>query len=323
MASHEEYVQYIAQQCSDAGTITVRKMFGEYGIYCDGKIFGLICDDQVFIKITQAGREQMPKLETGAPYEGAKAHFVFSEVDDKDVFSDFVRRTVTELTLTEKEKPVKPFDYKKEYKEFYMPPKKPQIAAIPPMNYLAVHGKGDPNEPKGDYQAAVGMLYAVAYTLKMSPKAGYKIEGYFPYTVPPLEGLWQQNGSDHIDYTKKENFEWVAMIRLPDFIRKKDFDWAVAETSRKKKSDFSKVQFFSYEEGVCVQCMHIGSYDAEPKTIAAMDLFAQKNGYETDFSCGRMHHEIYLSDPRKCAAEKCKTVIRHPLKNMIHSMRDE
>lgn len=209
-----------------------------------------------------------------------------------------------------------PFDYKKEYKAFYQPSKKPGIVEIPPMNYIAIQGKGNPNEADGEYQTALGMLYAIAFTLKMSYKGSHQIDGYFPYVVPPLEGLWWQSGSDGIDYAHKESFEWISMIRLPEFIRKEDFQWAIAEATKKKKADFSNVEFFTYEEGLCVQCMHIGSYDDEPSTIAAMDAYAVENGYHVDFSSGRYHHEIYLSAPRKSTPEKCKTVIRHPIKSV-------
>lgn len=205
------------------------------------------------------------------------------------------------------------FDYKKEYKEFYMPKNKPSIAEIPPMNYIAVRGKGDPNTEGGEYKASIGMLYAVAFTLKMSKLGARKIEGYFDYVVPPLEGLWQMQGGGEIDYAYKDGLEFISMIRLPDFVNKEDFDWAIAEAERKKNLDLSKVEFFSYSEGTCVQCMHIGPYDDEPATVAAMDSFALENGYEPDFS-ERLHHEIYLSDPRKCYPERLKTVVRHPIR---------
>lgn len=209
------------------------------------------------------------------------------------------------------------FDYKKEYKEYYAPPKKPTILDIPKMNYIAVDGKGNPNDEDGQYQEALELLYAVAYTIKMSYKGDYKIEGFFEYVVPPLEGLWWQDKTSQFDYTKKENFCWTSLIRLPDFVTEKDFDWAVEQASKKKNKDFSKVRFLTYEEGCCVQCMHIGSYDDEPKTIEAIDDFALKNGYEIDISGERLHHEIYLSDPRKCEASKLKTIIRHPIKKRV------
>jgi hypothetical protein len=209
-----------------------------------------------------------------------------------------------------------PFDFKKEYKEFYMPKGKPEIVTVPKMNYIAVRGKGNPNEEGGEYKKSIELLYGIAYTIKMSKKGDHKIEGYFDYVVPPLEGFWWQDDVDGIDYSHKENFQWISVIRLPDFVTKADFDWAVDEATRKKKMDFSKVEFLEIEEGLCVQCMHSGSYDDEPATIAAMDKFIADNGYENDISDTRRHHEIYLSDARKVAPEKLKTVIRHPIKKL-------
>ena len=207
-----------------------------------------------------------------------------------------------------------PFDYKKAYKEFYLPPKKPGIVTIPPMNFVAVQGRGDPNEPDGAYQAAMELLYGIAFTIKMSYKGSHKIEGYFEYVVPPLEGLWHQARVKGVDYAHKETFEWVSMIRLPEFVTQAEFEWAVQEAAAKKKKDFSKVQFFRYDEGLCVQCMHIGPYDSEPETLAQMDAYAQAEGYRVDFTEVRRHHEIYLSDPRRTAPEKLKTVLRHPVR---------
>ena len=206
------------------------------------------------------------------------------------------------------------FDFKKEYKEFYMPKNRPEIVTVPKANYIAVRGSGDPNEAGGAYQQAIGVLYAVAYTLKMSCKTDYKMEGFFEYVVPPLEGFWWQDGKDGIDYADKSAFHWISVIRLPDFVTREVFDWAVQEATAKKKKDFSKVQFFHYDEGLCVQCMHVGSYDAEPETLEQMDAFAREQGYETDFTGHRRHHEIYLSDPRRTAPEKLKTVLRHPVR---------
>jgi len=206
------------------------------------------------------------------------------------------------------------FDFKKEYKEFYLPPAVPAIVTIPPANFLAVRGKGDPNDENGAYSAAMNLLYAVAYTIKMSHKGAYKIPGFFEYAVPPLEGLWRQDGTAEVDDTRKENFHWISMLRLPDFVAKKDVDWAVAEAAKKKKLDCSAVEFFPYDEGICVQCMHVGSYDDEPETIRKMDAHAKSEGYTIDLSAARRHHEIYLSDPRKTEPAKFKTVIRHPVK---------
>ena len=207
-----------------------------------------------------------------------------------------------------------PFDFKKEFKEFYMPKGKPEIVAVPKMNYIAVRGKGNPNEEDGEYKKSIELLYGIAYTINMSKKGDHKIEGYFDYVVPPLEGFWWQENLDGIDYGHKENFQWISVIRLPDFVTKADFDWAVGEATRKKKMDFSKVEFLEIEEGLCVQCMHSGSYDEEPATVAAMDKFIADNGFENDISDSRRHHEIYLSDARKVAPDKLKTVIRHPIR---------
>ena len=210
------------------------------------------------------------------------------------------------------------FDYKKEYREFYMPNRTPEIVEIPEMNFAAVRGSGDPNEADGEYKAAIGLLYAVAFTIKMSKKGDHRIDGYFDYVVPPLEGFWWQKGICGVDYGQKALFQWISMIRLPDFVTEKDFLWAVAEAERKKKQDFSKVQFLTVKEGLCVQCLHIGPFDEEPATVALMDRYLQENGYENDFSENRRHHEIYLSDARRVAPERWRTVIRHPVKRQSH-----
>lgn len=206
------------------------------------------------------------------------------------------------------------FDFKKEYKEFYMPKGKPSVVTVPKMNYIAVRGSGDPNTEDGDYKAAIGLLYAVAFTIKMSKKGDHQIEGYFDYVVPPLEGFWWQDGIDGIDYAHKEDFNWISVIRLPDFVKEDDFKWAVDEATKKKKQDFSKVEFLTVEEGRCVQCMHIGAYDDEPATVSMMHEFMEQQGYELDITDKRLHHEIYLSDARKVAPDKLRTVIRHPIK---------
>ena len=207
-----------------------------------------------------------------------------------------------------------PFDFKKEYKEFYLPKNKPQIVNVPKANYIAIRGQGNPNEEGGAYKQAIGILYAVAYTLKMSYKTDYKIAGFFEYVVPPLEGFWWQDGICGVDYSNKATFNWISVIRLPDFITKKDFDWAVKTASEKKKVDCSKAEFLTIEEGLCVQIMHFGSFDDEPGSLEKMDKYLEENGYGKDFSDTRLHHEIYLSDPRKSTPDKQKTVIRHPVK---------
>ena len=175
------------------------------------------------------------------------------------------------------------FDFRKEYREFYLPKDRPEIVAVPAVHYMAVRGQGDPNQPEGAYRQAIQMLYTVAYTLKMSGRAGHEIDGFFDYVVPPLEGFWQQ-GQDAAD---KAAFRWISVIRLPDFVT---------------------------EEGLCVQCMHLGPFDTEAETVARMDSFLAEKGYVNDLSETRMHHEIYLSDARRVIPEKWKTVIRHPIR---------
>lgn len=206
------------------------------------------------------------------------------------------------------------FDYKKEYKELYQPKPEPGIVTVPPMSFAAVKGRGNPNEKDGEYSSAVGILYAVSYTIKMNAAKGDGFEGGFAYVVPPLEGLWwMEDGKPGVDYSNKSGFCWISMIRLADFVTPEIFAWAKEEAARKKKIDTGKAEFFVYDEGLCVQSMHTGSYDDEPQTIARMDAFAGQKGYRVEITPQRRHHEIYLSDPRRCAPEKCKTVIRHPI----------
>ena len=206
------------------------------------------------------------------------------------------------------------FDFKKEYKEFYMPKNKPGIVTVPPMKYIAVRGQGDPNQEDGEYKQSIGLLYGIAYTIKMSKTGEHRMDGYFDYVVPPLEGFWWQNGVQGIDYAHKDDFQWISVIRLPDFVTADDFMWAVEEATRKKKTDFSRAEFLTYDEGLCVQCLHLGSYDDEPATVARMHEYMEAQGYVLDITKQRMHHEIYLSDARKVAPEKLKTVIRHPIR---------
>ena len=208
------------------------------------------------------------------------------------------------------------FDFKKEYKEFYLPKDKPEIVTVPAANFIAVRGKGNPNEEGGAYQEAIGVLYAIAYTLKMSYKTDYHIEGYYEYVVPPLEGFWWQDGVEGVDYTNKASFNWISVIRLPDFITRENFQWAVDTAQRKKKIDCSSAEFLTIDEGLCVQIMHNGPFDDEPATVALMDEYIKQKGYVNDFSDKRLHHEIYMSDARKVAPEKWKTVIRHPIRKV-------
>ena len=206
------------------------------------------------------------------------------------------------------------FDFKKAYKEFYLPKNQPEIVTVPAVNYVAVRGEGDPNVPGGAYQQAIGVLYAVAYTLRMSQKSGHAIQGFFEYVVPPLEGFWQQEGGGAVDYGRKDAFRWISAIRLPDFVTREDLAWAVETAEKKKKLDCSAAEFLRLEEGLCVQMMHLGPYDTEPESVARMEAYARERGLLPDFTDKRLHHEIYLSDPRKAAPEKWKTVIRHPLR---------
>ena len=206
------------------------------------------------------------------------------------------------------------FDYKKEFKEFYQPKGKPEILEIPSMNFVAVRGKGNPNDEDGEYSKAIEMLYALSYTLKMSYKGDYKIENYFQYVVPPSEGFWWQENIKGVDLSNKDKFQWISLIRLPDFITKEDFNWGIEEGTKKKKIDLSKLEFISITEGLVVQMLHIGPYDTEVETVKIMEEYMIENGYEYDFNDSRHHHEIYLSDPRRTAPEKLKTIIRHPIR---------
>lgn len=206
-----------------------------------------------------------------------------------------------------------PYDYKKECKDLYQPPKKPALIDVPPVNYVAVRGEGDPNQPDGDYQRAMELLYGISFTIKMAPKAGVDLDGYFSYVVPPLEGFWSLEGGEGFDPARKDEFRWISCIRLPDFATPQTLAWAKEEAARKKKRDFSRAEFLTVAEGRCAQCMHVGPYDDEPATIEAMRAFAQQSGCRFDLQGGRLHHEIYLSDPRRTAPEKLKTVIRIPV----------
>jgi len=210
-----------------------------------------------------------------------------------------------------------PFDFKKEYKELYMPKSRPELITVPQMNYIAVRGKGDPNMEGGAYQQAISVLYAVAYTLRMSYKSDYRIEGFFEYVVPPLEGFWWRDSDEGVEDSDKSSFNWISVIRLPDFVSERDFDWAVQAAAKKKKIDCSSAEFLSIEEGLCVQMMHLGAFDDEPQTVAVMDEYLKEHRYVNDLTDQRLHHEIYLSDPRKTAPERCKTVIRHPIKKIV------
>lgn len=206
-----------------------------------------------------------------------------------------------------------PTSYKKEYNEFYMSPNNPVIVDVPKINYIAVSGVGNTIEDHGDFKTSISLLYAIAFTLRMSNQSNYKVDSYFENIVPSLEGLWWKAGSDSVDYTDREHLNWKCLIRLPDVVTSKDVELAIAEASKKNKIDYSKVKFLSFEEGLSVQCMHIGSYEEEPETIHSMEAFILENGYKSNFTKDKVHHEIYLSDPRSTDISKMKIVIRHPI----------
>ncbi len=209
-------------------------------------------------------------------------------------------------------------DYKKEYKDLYMPKNTPSIINVPKMIFIMVDGKGDPNTSK-EYENAMNVLYGLSYTIKMSKMGNNNIEGYFDYVVPPLEGFWdgEEGYFDGLNIMDKSKFIWTSMIRQSEFVTKEVYNWALEQLKKKKPElDYSNVKYEVLEEGICVQIMHIGSYDAERESIAKMNEYIEKNGYANDFENGRRHHEIYLGDPRKTKPENLKTVIRHPVKKI-------
>ena len=215
------------------------------------------------------------------------------------------------------------FDFKKEYRKFYQPKTIPSIIEVPKMNFIAIRGKGNPNEENGEYQQCLKLLYGIAYTLKMCPKQNYQIDVFFDYVVPPLEGFWWQEGViESIDYQNKADFQFIALIRLPDFVKQENLNWAKQEATKKKKLDFSKVEFLTYKEGLCVQCMHIGSYDDEPTTVCLMHQHIENLGYELDMNNTRYHHEVYLSNPRKQSASNLRNIIFNILLINIYNCKD-
>ena len=211
---------------------------------------------------------------------------------------------------------MKKIDYKKEYKDLYQPAQKPAIIEVPEMIFIAVEGSGNPNTSVA-YKEAMEILYGLSFTIKMSKMNGSQPEGYFEYVVPPLEGLWYTDETcfDGVNVTDKEKFRWTSMIRQPEFVTEEVFERAKATLAKKKPElDLGKARLMKMEEGLCVQIMHKGSYDDEPQSIEKMKQYIMENGYVEDLSDSRFHHEIYLSDPRRCKVENLKTVIRHPVK---------
>ncbi len=205
-------------------------------------------------------------------------------------------------------------DFKKLYHGLFQPGRSPERVLVPPLTYIAVDGRGDPNEPGGAYAGALALLYALCYTIKMSKLGADVPKGYYDYVVPPLEGLWEMSGGRAgVDYGDKAGFVWTAMICQPEFVTEEVFRWAAASVAEKKGLDPAPARLYRYDEGDCVQCMHLGAYDDEPATMARMDAFLAENGLSPDYGA-RRHHEIYLSDPRKTAVEKRRTILRAPVK---------
>jgi len=207
------------------------------------------------------------------------------------------------------------FDYKREYKDLYLPGTEPMPITVPDMTFLMVDGAGNPNDPDGEYRRAVELLYTLSYAVKMSKMGKFTPEGYFEYVVPPLEGLWWM-ADNSFDFTRKDSFLWTSMIRQPAFVTQEVFMWACDEAKRKKGLDCAKARLAQFEEGFCVQCMHLGPYDAEPATAEKMRRYMEANGLADDTGLTRRHHEIYLNDPSKTAPEKCRTILRHPARRV-------
>lgn len=208
------------------------------------------------------------------------------------------------------------YDFKKEFKEQYPKKTNPNILEIPNQIYISVKGKGNPNDKDGAYAKAVQNLYAIAYTIKMSKNGTTQLPGYFDFVVPPLEGFWWQTDLKGVDYSRKDDFEWISLLRMPEFVDETVLEWAKKTVIDKKELDTNNVTLLHYDEGMVVQCLHIGSYDNEPETVAKMNSYLKDEGYEIDLSEIRHHHEIYMSDPRKTSIEKLKTIIRHPIKKI-------
>lgn len=308
MASNLEFVEFVSDQLSGAGAITYKKMFGEYGIYCNGKFFATVEDDQLYVKITKAGEAFLDKPVIGEPHEGARA-FLIEELDDREFLKELTAITCADL-------PDKKLDYKKEYKDLYMPKTKPSMVEVPEMLFIMVDGRGNPNTCQ-EYKDALEILYGLSYSIKMSKMKGRQPKGYFEYVVPPLEGFWGVDNScfDGVNITDKEKFCWTAIIRQPEFVTEAVFNQAKEELHEKNPVlDLAKARLELYNEGLCAQIMHKGSYDDEPASIKKLERFIEASGYRTDISETRWHHEIYLSDPRKAAPENLKTVIRHPIR---------
>ena len=324
MASTLEFVQYVAGQLAEAGEITYKKLFGEYGLWCHGLFFGTVEDNQFYIKITDAGHRMLPEAEPAAPHGGTPGMYCVEDLEDRGFLKTLVQETCTELQQPKKakgrakkmeQKPEK-LDYKKVYKDLYLPKTKPSVIDVPEMIFIMVDGKGDPNTSEA-YKTAMEILYGLSFGIKMSKMSGTQPEGYFEYVVPPLEGLWwgEDGYFDGRTITDKDKFCWTAMIRQPEFVTQEVFESAKKALQKKKPDlDLSPARLAKYTEGLCCQVMHIGPYDNEPAAIEKLEQFIADSGFVTDIGGNRLHHEIYLGDPRRTAPERLKTVIRHPVK---------
>lgn len=346
MASSKEFVEFVAGQLADAGNITYKKMFGEYGLYCNGLFFAVVCDDQLFIKPTQAGKEYPISQTEAPPYDGAKPYLLIEDLDDRDLLTGLTLVTCNALPPAPQKKPKKhtadkkngrlpeplivpaaqtpkqntasgKVDYKKAFKTLYQPKEEPEIVKVPEISFIMVNGKGDPNTCQ-EYKDALELLYGLSYTIKMAPKNGSCPDGYFEYVVPPLEGLWwtvDGSGIDDLFQFNKDNFHWTAMIRQPEFVTPVLFETARQALQRKKPHlEVSRAQFSTYEDGLCCQIMHRGPYDDEPESMKKIYRYLDEIGYEPDHGNTRRHHEIYLGDPRKTDPAKLRTVLRVPIR---------
>lgn len=322
MASSISFVEFVKEQLAGAGTITHRRMFGEYGLYCDGTYFACVCSDRLLVKITAPGAALLPDCPRAIPYEGG-GEMLLPDVEDRETLVELARVTCAALPEKKPKRnaekrgggPVDKIDYKKTEKYLYLP-KVPAVVEVPEMVFFAVDGRGDPNT-SADYAAALELLYGMSFTVKMSRLNGQAPAGYFEYVVPPLEGLWwtEEPGFDGRAPADKSAFSWTSLIRQPPFVDEAVFDWARESLARKKPElDVSRVRLWRWREGLCAHLLHVGPYDDEPVSIDRLSAFLAAEGYETDFSPQRRHHEIYLGDPRRTAPEKLRTVIRHPIR---------
>lgn len=298
MASDLSFVEFIVDQIENSGVIKYRKMFGEYAIYCDDKVIALICDNQLFIKPTKAGKLFIGDVIEASAYPGAKPSFLITDqIEDREWLSHLIQ-------ITQKELPIPKLDLTKKYKTYYKAGKKPELVEFGEVNYLSLKGKG---KPAGKiFVSKVEAIYSLAYGLKKVCK-----DQSNDFVVPKLEGLWWVDSKDPVLETPKEKWCWKLLIRMPEFVTQEMFSSAQLEVSKKKNNDLiQEISFEKITEGKCLQMMHIGPYSTESETINFLMDFMAKNNQ----SINGLHHEIYLSDPRKTKQSKMKTIIRYPVR---------